>query len=196
MELLIASKNEGKVREITQVLDLPGLVLLTARELGDWTEPQETGSTLEENAIIKAASLLSNFNIPSLADDSGLEVDYLGGEPGVHSSRYAGPEGDAARNIERLLKELEGVAPVQRSARFRCVIAFAMPGDVRLTRGACEGTILNERRGSGGFGYDPVFLPSGFDSTMAELTLKEKNGISHRGHALREMREVLASYAE
>lgn len=191
MELVVASKNPGKVREIKEVLDATGLVLLTTDELGDWEEPEETGGSLEENAIIKAVSLRDRFGRPALADDSGLEVDHLSGAPGVQSARYAGKEGDSDKNMARLLEELKNVTPEERTARFRCVMALAMPGDIRLSRGMVEGTILTERHGEGGFGYDPVFLPKGFSSTMAELSVEAKNEISHRGKALREMSKVL-----
>jgi XTP/dITP diphosphohydrolase len=191
MDLVIASKNAGKIREITEVLDLPGLTLLTFEDLGGWPDPEETGQTLEQNAIIKASELRERFSRAALADDSGLEVDHLGGRPGIHSSRYAGPEGDSDRNIEKLLRELDGVPLSGRTARFRCVVALSLEGDIRFSRGVCEGTILKGRRGAGGFGYDPVFEPTGFARTMAELSLEEKNEISHRGKALRAMREVL-----
>jgi XTP/dITP diphosphohydrolase len=196
MDLVIASKNAGKIREIREVLDLPGLTLLTFEDLGGWPDPEETGQTLEQNAAIKAAELRERFSHAALADDSGLEVDYLGGRPGIHSSRYAGPEGDSDRNIEKLLAELEGVKPADRTARFRCVVALSLEGDTRLSRGVCEGTILDARRGEGGFGYDPVFEPAGFRRTMAELSLEEKNEISHRGKALRAMRAILGTYAK
>jgi len=191
MDLVIASKNAGKIREIKEVLDLPGLTLLTFEDLGGWPDPEETGQTLEQNAAIKAAELRDRFSRAALADDSGLEVDYLQGRPGIHSSRYAGPEGDSERNIDKLLGELDGVKPADRTARFRCVVALSMEGDTRLSRGACEGTILEARRGTGGFGYDPVFQPLGFTRTMAELSLQQKNEISHRGKALRAMRAIL-----
>jgi XTP/dITP diphosphohydrolase len=193
MDVVIASKNPGKIREIREALDLAGLNLLTFEDLGDWEEPEETGSTFQENAIIKATALGDMFGRAAMADDSGLEVDHLGGRPGIHSSRYAGPQGDADRNIARLLGELEGVPRDRRTARFVCVIALALPGgEVKLARGECEGTILEERRGEGGFGYDPVFQPVGFDRSMAELSLEEKNAISHRGKALRAMRQQIA----
>lgn len=194
MQIVIASRNQGKIREIRGALDLPGVELLTCEDLGDWPEPEETGSTFEENALIKASALMERFGLAALADDSGLSVDHLDGRPGVHSSRYAGPEGDAERNMTRLLSELEGVPDAQRGARFVCVVALVYPtGESLLARGTCEGRILSERRGSGGFGYDPVFLPSGSDRSMAELTLDEKNLISHRGKALAAMRDQLIS---
>lgn len=192
MKIVVASRNPGKIREIRHVLGVPGVELLSGEELGDWPEPDESGATFEENALIKAAELLHRFGHAALADDSGLMVDALGGEPGVHSSRYAGPEGDAERNMERLLKEMEGVPEGRRTARFVCVAALVMPsGREVLTRGTCEGEILTSAVGGGGFGYDPVFRPDGFDRSMAELSLEEKSGISHRGEALRAMRDEI-----
>ena len=192
MDLVIASKNPGKIKEMRGVLDLPGLQLLTFEDLGDWREPEETGSTFKQNAVIKATELSEMFGRASLADDSGLVVDAIGGQPGIHSSRYAGPEGDADRNIARLLAEMEGIPLEQRTARFVCVAALVIPGGgVEITQGECEGLILEKRQGTGGFGYDPVFQPEGFARSMAELSLEEKNAISHRGKALRAMRQLL-----
>ena len=192
MDLIIATENPGKISEIREVLAMPGLILHAFDELQDWPETEETGRTLEENAVKKARAALGHFGLPSLADDSGLLVDHLDGRPGVYSSRYAGPEGDPERNMDLLLSELEGVAEERRSARFVCVMALALPGmELRITTGSCEGAILTCRRGEGGFGYDPVFLPEGSERSMAELSLEEKNAISHRGRALRAMREIL-----
>lgn len=192
MDLTIATKNPGKIREIRDLLDIRGLVLHTFEDYPDWPDLLETGRTLDENAVQKAEALRDRFKRPALADDSGLLVAYLDGRPGVRSSRYAGPEEDPERNMDLLLRELDGVPPERRGARFSCVMAMALPGgEVHMTRGYCEGIILPERKGSGGFGYDPVFLPAGFDRSMAELSLEEKNAISHRGEALRQMRAVL-----
>ncbi len=189
MEIVIASRNPGKIREIREALDVPGVELLTYEDLGDWPEPEETGSTFEENAVIKATALSERFSRAALADDSGLMVDHLDGRPGVHSSRYAGPEGNAERNIDRLLQEMKGVPPERRGARFICVMALVSPdGQTIITSGTCEGTILSGRRGTGGFGYDPVFEPAGFNRSMAQLSLEKKNSISHRGKALASMR--------
>lgn len=192
MRLVLASRNRGKIREIQNALDMPALELLTFEDLGDWPEPDESGSTFEENAAIKALDLLERFGDAALADDSGLIVDSLNGMPGVHSSRYAGPEGDAERNMSRLLEEMALVPEPDRSARFVCVMVLALPsGEKIVTRGECEGHILTERRGSGGFGYDPVFRPEGYERSMAELSVEEKNSISHRGRALEAMRMEL-----
>ena len=194
VELVLATGNAGKIREMKELLDLPGLIVFTRADLPDWPRLEETGKTLEENAVIKAEVVRDHFGRAALADDSGLLVDHLGGRPGVHSSRYAGPEQDPERNMDLLLTELEGVPEPERSARFSCVIAIALPGgELQVTRAECEGSILAEREGSGGFGYDPVFRPRGFDRSMAGLSLEEKNRISHRGKALRAARILLES---
>ena len=197
MDIVIATENKGKIREIREALDIPGVRLLSLEEFDEWPDLEETGGTLEENALIKAFALRDRLGLPALADDSGLLVDALDGRPGVRSSRYAGPEGDPERNMDKLLAELKEVRDGERNARFACVMALALPsGEVRVTRGECEGAILTRRRGSGGFGYDPVFMPAGFDRSMAELSLEEKNAISHRGKALREMKKILETMRE
>ncbi|MBU1672633.1 MAG: XTP/dITP diphosphatase [Actinobacteria bacterium] len=192
MELVLATRNKGKIREIRDALHVPGLLIRTYEDFGEWPEVEETGETLEENALLKANMLCGGLGMPALADDSGLMVDALDGRPGARSSRYAGPEGDPERNMDRLLEELEGVPPELRTARFVCVLALVTPeGESFLTRGECEGRILERRRGGGGFGYDPVFLPEGFERSMAELDVEEKNSISHRGRAMAAMRELM-----
>lgn len=192
MDLVIATKNPGKIREIRDVIGMPGLALLTFEDFEEWPELVESSDSLEGNATIKAEALRDFLGVPALADDSGLLVDHLGGRPGARSSRYAGPEGDSERNMDLLLRELEGVGEERRGGRFVCVIALALPGgETVTTRGECAGTILAERRGAGGFGYDQVFRPQGFDRSMAELSLEEKNAISHRGAALRAIRPII-----
>jgi XTP/dITP diphosphohydrolase len=196
MEIVIATRNEGKIREIREALETQGTVFRTFEDLDDWPDAEETGDTLEENALIKAFVLRNKYNLPALADDSGLMVDKLDGRPGVSSSRYAGPEGDPEKNMALLLKELKGVSDDERTARFVSVLALAIPGgDVHVTHGECTGVILKKKKGKGGFGYDPVFQPSGYDRSMAELSLAEKNAISHRGEALRAMKEILEQIA-
>lgn len=192
MDIAIASKNPGKIREILEFLSIPGLVVHTFEEYADWPVPTEYGKTFEENARIKAIEILKYTGLPSLADDSGLVVDALDGRPGVHSSHYGGEEGNSQKNIERLLRELEGVPESERKARFVCVLALALSlEEVHFCTGICDGVILMEKRGEGGFGYDPVFMPDGFNLSMAELTVKQKNAISHRGKALSKMRKIL-----
>lgn len=192
--LVVASRNRGKIVELAEGLMEfePPIALLPLSEWPDAPEVEETGDTLRENARLKAVSALLATGLPSLADDTGLEVDALGGAPGVHSARYAGPAGDAAANMVKLLDALRHVPRERRTARFRCVLALAEPGgEVRYAEGVVEGTILAERRGTAGFGYDPLFLVHGFDRTLAELTTAEKGAVSHRGRALLALRQLL-----
>ncbi len=190
--LALATANRGKVREIALALSGLDLDILTRDDFRAWPPLEESGETFEENAACKALELARWSGIPALADDSGLEVDALGGAPGVDSALYAGTHGDDAANLARLMREMEGVPAGRRGARFVCVLALASPGgDTLLVRGTCEGTIAEKPRGEGGFGYDPVFVPAGMGRTMAELNLEEKNAVSHRGRALRRLRSLL-----
>lgn len=194
MEVVIATGNTGKIREIRDALGFERLRLLTSDDFELWPEVEETGITLTENALLKARALLAHTGKAALADDSGLLVEALGGQPGIYSSRYGGVEGDSERNMDRLLEELAGVPEEGRGAHFSCVIALSLPdGRDLLAHGECQGRILRERRGTGGFGYDPIFMPEGFDRSMAELSLGEKNEISHRGKAIRAMAELIKS---
>ena len=190
--LVIGTHNRKKGIEIAQILDASGLRLLTLDEFPDAPEPVEDADTLEGNAIKKATELADALGRMVAADDSGLEVDALGGEPGVFSARYGGEHGNDLRNIERLLREMKDVPPEKRTARFRTVVAVAVPGELLGTvEGALEGTIALEPRGSNGFGYDPVFIVSGLGATCAELAPDEKNSISHRGQAFRKLNDEL-----
>lgn len=196
MRVIVATSNKGKLAEIRSTVDLPELEFVTATELGlEPLEVEETGDTFAANARLKSAAYMQHFGLPALADDSGLEVDALGGAPGVYSSRYAGSDGDDAANNRKLLVELADTPEAERTARFRSVIVIAYPGGGEtVTEGACEGHIGYEARGDGGFGYDPLFLPDAAPGrTMAELSLEEKNAISHRGAALRALRSALDS---
>jgi XTP/dITP diphosphohydrolase len=192
-KLLLATGNQAKVREYRSLLrDLP-FRLVTPEEQGITTAVNEVGDSLEENARLKAATLAAESRLVALADDSGLEVDVLGGEPGPLSARYAGEGASDEERISYLLERLAGVPWEKRSARFRCVIAVATPGGrVELCSGECRGLITFEPVGRGGFGYDPVFYLLGMAKTMAELLPEEKNRISHRGQAARRVPEVLA----
>jgi XTP/dITP diphosphohydrolase len=190
MKLVFATRNPGKLRELRQLIGADALEVLSLDDLPDVPDIEETGETFAENAILKAREVTERTGFPALADDSGLEVDALDGAPGVRSARYAGPGADDAARIELLLRNLEGVAPEQRTARFRCVMALTdpwQPGQVKLTEGTCEGLILSDRRGSGGFGYDPVFYVPELGKTFAQAQPDEKNRLSHRGRALRQM---------
>jgi XTP/dITP diphosphohydrolase len=189
-EVVIASRNRGKIAEILQIFaDLP-FRLRTLADFPDAPEVEETGSTFAENARLKALAIARHAKCWALADDSGLEVDALGGRPGIRSARYAG--GDGANN-EKVLRELEETPDAKRTARFRAAMALASPEGKVLaeSEGAVEGLIARELRGSAGFGYDPLFLLPEFGQTMAELGLDIKNRISHRAVALRRLREKL-----
>jgi XTP/dITP diphosphohydrolase len=184
--LVIASGNRGKLAEFRQLLDDPALEWVGQNELGI-VDPDETGSTFVENAIIKARNAARISGLPALADDSGLIVDALGGAPGLHSANYGGVHGDAQRNIARLLGELEGVADEQRSARFHSVIVLLHHADdpaPLIAEGTWEGRILDAPRGVGGFGYDPVFFSPEHGCSAAELDAAVKNRVSHRGRAM------------
>lgn len=190
LRFVLASRNRSKLREMQTILGELGIEVLSQEEVGLDIEPEETGSTYEENAAIKALAVMKASGLPAIADDSGLSVDALGGAPGIYSARYGGSHDrtDEERNAT-LLQNLRGVE--DRRARYVAAIAAAFPdGRIFYARGECEGTISDEPRGKGGFGYDPLFtLPDG--RRMAELTEEEKNRISHRGRALREMKQIL-----
>jgi len=194
-QLLLATRNAHKTREIQEILGRKFEVrdLCTHPEV---PETPESGKTFEENAILKAIAVSKKLPDLVIADDSGLEVDALGGAPGILSARYAGENANDKQNIDKLLRELAqtGTKPNQRSARFRCVLALAREGHVLATfAGNIEGKIVDLPRGEGGFGYDPIFLPDGFGKTFAELPVATKNRISHRAKAIAGLREALRS---
>lgn len=187
--LVVASKNPDKVSEIEQVLTATGLVDEIVGGL-EWPDVEETGETLEANALLKARSVMEAVGLPAVADDTGLEVKALGGAPGVNTARYAGPDATYAENVDLLLRELTGKD--DRSARFVTVIALAMPDGVELAvEGALEGVIVREPRGSGGFGYDPVFEVDGM--TLSEMGVGMKNKLSHRARAIRSLAAALGA---
>ncbi|BCS54239.1 XTP/dITP diphosphatase [Geobacter sp. SVR] len=191
-ELVIATRNRGKMKEIEAFL--AGLVerVTCAADFEAFPETVEDGATFEANALKKAREAMKFTGLPALADDSGLVVDALDGRPGVYSARFAGEGADDAANNRTLLHELAGVSPERRQAAFVCALAFISPeGEEKVFYGRVGGCILAEARGEGGFGYDPLFLVDGFGRTMAELSVDEKNRISHRGQALRQFREYL-----
>ena len=192
MKIIIASNNAGKIREYKQMLEGAGFgEVLSLKDAGLVCEPEETGSTFEENAAIKARALHEMSGCAALADDSGLMVDALGGEPGVYSARWLGLNDDAARNAE-ILRRLEGKTDEERSARFVCAIHFIYEDGTEVTaKGVCEGRIGFAPRGENGFGYDPVFMYG--DKSFAELGADEKNAVSHRGKALRQLEEKLSN---
>jgi XTP/dITP diphosphohydrolase len=180
--LVLATRNPGKVAELTRLLAGAPFRLEGLLAHPEAPEVAETGATYADNALLKARAVAQACGLPALADDSGIEVDALGGRPGVQSARYSG--GGAADNVALLLRELRGVPPERRTARFRCVIAVVWPdGRERLVEGSCEGIIAEEPRGEGGFGYDPVFVDPGSGLTFAELSEERKNALSHRARA-------------
>ncbi|MXY49733.1 MAG: XTP/dITP diphosphatase [Gemmatimonadetes bacterium] len=195
MTLVLATRNPGKISEIKALL--PGVRVAPAASFTGCPEPEETGRTFEENALIKARAVSLYTGKTTLADDSGLEVDALDGAPGVHSARYAGRDPTDQDNIRRLLGALDGISDAERTARFRCVMAVVVPdGRTWTAEGACEGRILQAPRGDAGFGYDPLFVPEGYENTFAELDAGVKNRISHRALALQRIADVLKSLAD
>jgi XTP/dITP diphosphohydrolase len=190
---VLASSNGGKLRELSAILAPFGYELVAQTTLGIDTPP-ETGTTFAENALLKARHAASESGLPAIADDSGIEVDALDGRPGIYSARYAGEHATDHQNLLKMLDELRAVPTERRTARYQCVIAFVRsPEDPSplLAQGSWEGRILTRPRGTGGFGYDPIFQPMGLDQTAAELSAEEKNAVSHRGKALRALVRML-----
>lgn len=187
MRVVLASGNKGKLKELSALLTPLGFDLVAQNALGVETPP-ETGLTFTENALLKARYAAGVTQLPALADDSGIEVDALGGRPGIYSARYAGENASDEDNLRKMLQELAGVDAAQRTARYQCIIAFVKtasdPSPI-IAGGTWEGRLLEHPRGLGGFGYDPIFVPRGLDRTAAELEPGEKNLLSHRGQALR-----------
>ncbi|MGC8739047.1 MAG: RdgB/HAM1 family non-canonical purine NTP pyrophosphatase [Candidatus Hydrogenedens sp.] len=193
--LVLATGNRNKYKEIVEIIDLPGWEIKFLKDFPHISTPEETGTTYEENALIKAKSCAELLKYPSLSDDSGLEVDVLEGRPGVYSSSYGGVEGDSERNIQRLLSEMEGVPWHKRTARFICCAMLVLPnGFTHCEKGTIEGHIAIEPYGDNGFGYDPIFVPLGYENTFAELPPEEKNKISHRALAFQQMADFLRGF--
>jgi XTP/dITP diphosphohydrolase len=194
MKVVVASRNRHKVTEIALLLRETGWQLVTIDEIASGVELREDEPTFEANALAKARQAAAATGLPAIGDDSGLEVDALGGDPGVRSARYAGEPSDDRRNHDKLVAALVDAAPAERRARYRCVAAFVDPArGIEVTRaGSCEGRILATPRGTGGFGYDPLFLIEHFGKTMAEITLDEKNRLSHRAAAFRALAAACA----
>jgi len=195
VKVVLATKNPHKLEEILSILgEIPGVEFLTFRDI-PLPDVEETGGTLEENAILKATSVARETGLPALAEDTGLEVEALGGAPGVRSARFAGEDKDYRANNEKLLGLLKGVT--DRRARFRTVAVLALPdGRTWTAEGVLEGRIAETPRGEGGFGYDPLFIPEGETRTLAEMSPEEKNRISHRRKALEAMRSILEELAQ
>ena len=191
-KVIFATGNEGKMREVRMILGDLGIQVISMKEAGVTAEAEENGTTFEENAIIKAKEIMEKTGEIVLADDSGLEVDALGGEPGIYSARYMGENTDYHIKNANLIQRLDGVPDEQRTARFVCAIAAAFPdGRVETVRGTMEGRIGYEEKGANGFGYDPIFFLPEYGCTSAELSMEEKNKISHRGKALQAIKEEL-----
>ena len=188
MKIVFATGNPGKLREASEILG-KGYQLVTPAEVGIPEDIPEDGKTLQENSLQKANYIYERTGLNCFADDTGLEVDALGGAPGVETARYAGPQKIPAQNIAKLLKELQGKP--SRKARFRTSVTLILNGKRHFFDGIMEGSIAEEPHGGGGFGYDPVFIPEGYQVTAAELSEEEKNAISHRGKALRAMADFL-----
>jgi len=191
----LASRNAGKLREIRTILRAAGVSvhIVSAEEFPGWEAPIEDAADYRGNALLKARSLASFAGVAALADDSGIEVDALGGMPGPRSARLAGDSATDAENLDKLVSLIVDVPAERRTARYRCVAVLATPdGAFDVAEGTVEGTLITEPRGSGGFGYDPIFVPSGFDCTMAELAPDEKDRLSHRGEAFRVLVPAIA----
>ncbi|MFP5114445.1 XTP/dITP diphosphatase [Bacillaceae bacterium C204] len=196
-EVIIATKNPGKAREFEHIFSSRGITVLTLLDFPEIPEVDETGTTFEENAALKAEAVSKALGKMVIGDDSGLIVDALEGRPGIYSARYAGEPKNDDNNTDKVLSELEEAPEEKRSARFYCALAVAVPGQETITvSGTCEGRILEERRGSNGFGYDPVFYVPEKGLAMAELSSDEKNKISHRANALKKLDVVLDSILE
>jgi XTP/dITP diphosphohydrolase len=194
--LFIASKNPHKIAEMKVILSGTGLVIKSMNDVVGLPDVPETGSTLQENAVLKALAVYEYTGLPSVADDTGLEVDALQGEPGVYSARYAGPDASYSDNLNKLLVELKKQKAGNRKARFRTVIALKTSRDLQIFHGVCEGEILKSGRGSNGFGYDPVFIPDGYKESFGEMEESLKNRISHRALALKKLNEFILTHAD
>jgi XTP/dITP diphosphohydrolase len=193
--IAVASKNAHKLREIARICaDWPVSWKTVETTHEPWPDVAEPHETYLDNARAKAREIARSFGVPALADDSGIEVDALGGEPGVRSARFAGDEATEEENLNKVLEAVTDVPEAERTARYRCVTVVSWPdGREMSAEGVCDGRLLLDRRGRRGFGYDPVFVPNGYDRTMAELEDAEKDRISHRGIALRALREQIAT---
>ncbi len=188
-KIIAATKNKNKVKEFKEIL--PDFEILTQEEAGIDIDVEETGTTFMENALLKANAIFEKTGIPALADDSGLEVFALGGEPGIYSARYGGEGLSDKDRLNLLLEKMKDVTDEARGAQFVCAIAFVTKEKTYKAQGVCEGVITREAKGENGFGYDPVFYVEEMGKTAAEMTNDEKNSISHRGKALRELQEMI-----
>jgi XTP/dITP diphosphohydrolase len=195
-DLVLATRNKGKIAEVQRIISQhTSQINLRSVEEFNLDDVDETGTTFEENALLKASTIARQTGLPALADDSGIAIDALGGAPGVYSARWSGVHGDDAANIAKVLHELEGVSDSDRGAQFVCVIALALPdGRHFMVRGEVKGVVRHEPIGDYGFGYDPIFQPDGYDITTAQMDPETKDSISHRGKALREIAPKIAPF--
>ncbi len=194
MRIVLATANPDKILEISAILSEMSLQLFPLSRWPDYSPPEETGATLEENAILKARSAVLHTGLIAVADDTGLEVDLLEGSPGVRSARFAGDNASYKDNRLKLLDMMASVSPGKRNARFRTVVAICFPDGKCITaEGICEGIVIQQERGDGGFGYDPIFLVPDLGKTFAQMSAEEKNLISHRGKAFRQLKDLLWS---
>ncbi len=192
MKIILATQNQGKIKELQELLADETIDILSLQDIESWEDVEENGVTFADNAALKARAAVKKTGLIALADDSGLEVDALNNAPGVYSARFAGEPKDDERNNDKLLQELESIPDGSRTARFRCALVVVTPeGEEFLTEGSVEGQILRQRRGQKGFGYDPLFYVPEYARTMAELTLTEKNKLSHRAQAFRKVIPIL-----
>lgn len=188
VQLVLATRNAKKLAELDRLLASAGLdvEILGSDAFSDLPEIEETGSTFAENSLIKARAVAAHTGLIAIADDSGLCVDALDGQPGIYSARWAGPGATDESNLDLVLEQIRDVEPAQRTAHFACAAALVLPsGEEYVVQGQVDGVLLTQRRGAGGFGYDPIFLPDGFEITTAEMTSDQKDAISHRGQAMR-----------
>ena len=192
-EIIVASKNKGKIKEYEDFFNQFNIKCYSLYDLDEaYPDVEETGKTFQENAIIKAEAAAKYFNKPVIADDSGLGIDALDGKPGIETARFAGPDKDDEANMDKVLRLMKDVPESNRTARFVAALAIKIPeADLIVREGICEGKIAKEKRGTEGFGYDPIFIPEGFDITIAELPLEVKNKISHRSHAFEQLEVYL-----
>jgi len=193
-KLVLATRNQDKVGEILAICSGMSIEFVPLDRFPDVGNIIEDGDSLEANALKKAREVHRATQLPSLADDSGLEVGYLNGAPGVLSSRYAGPNATYADNCKKLLENLRGVPPRRRGAKFRCVLALVGPDVEEIAEGTCHGAIIEYPRGNHGFGYDPLFVPQGHTRTLAEMESSQKNSLSHRSRAIQNMKDTLDTY--
>ena len=194
MQIVLATRNKGKIRELARIFahELPEVELLGTDNFPDLADVDETEDSFEGNALLKAVAVSRFTKLPAIADDSGLAVDYLKGAPGIYSARYSGVHGDDEANLQKVLREMEGIA--NRRAQFVCAAAFVAPnGYQKVLRAEMVGQLISQPRGANGFGYDPIFVPEGFAQTTGEMAPDLKDSISHRGKAMRELAQIISS---